>query len=156
MSFIILSSWVVTWCCQTVTVALRHLRRDSCCRFWFCSGRCQLLTPTQTEAAGAFLDEMKSDDGGGAAHKHCQTHFWGICTVTLRQFPSSTRSVVVSRLCGEKIRSHCDEKDLLVHIKVSTESPCYLWKRQNVNTREKSLMGPIIFSFFSHSSQRES
>ena len=22
------------------------------CRFWFCSGRCQLLTPTQTEAAG--------------------------------------------------------------------------------------------------------
>lgn len=53
----------------------------------------------------SVLDEMKSDDGGGAAHKHCQTHFWGICTVTLRQFPSSTRSVVVSRLCGEKIQS---------------------------------------------------
>lgn len=66
------------------------------------------------------------------------------------------QEVSSSLVCVEKRSGHCDEKDLLVHIKVSTESPCYMWKRQNVNTREKSLMAPIIFSFFSHSSQRES
>lgn len=155
MSFIILSSWVVTWWCQTVTVALRHLRRDWYCRFWFCSGRCQLLTPTQTEAAGAFWMKWRVTTEAELLTntvRHISEGFAPSPSVSFLHQHEVSSSLV----CVEKRSSHCDEKDLLVHIKVSTESPCYMWKRQNVNTREKSLMAPIIFSFFSHSSQRES
>lgn len=119
------------------------------------SGRCQLLTPTQTEAAGAFWMKwrvMTEAELLTNTVRHISEGFAPSPSVSFLHQHEVSSSLV----CVEKRSSHCDEKDLLVHIKVSTESPCYLWKRQNVNTREKSLMAPIIFSFFSHSSQRES